>query len=126
MAKEEQRIEPKFTVPGGYTYSNICDFDEQYKSKSIHELYFNAYQNLVEHIGLHTNMEIGLHIKITKEPHPYTEKPGYYLRCKIETIPIIEENYRYLKSMLDMEPYTPYNRKCTLKERLKILFKGEL
>ena len=62
-----------------------------------------------------------MHISVEKRYIPYTDKQG--LKCRIETIPIVEQEYRYLKTKPVIEPYVPYNRKCTLKERLRILFR---
>ena len=125
MAYEERREEPKVIIPGGNIYQNTVEieYDKPLKN-AIHELYFGAYQNLISQVGLHPNLEIGMHISVEKRYIPYTDKQG--LKCRIETIPIVEQEYRYLKTKPVIEPYVPYNRKCTLKERLKILFKGEL
>lgn len=129
MAQEQRGtgIEEKIVINGGNIYSNYVkkQFDEP-MSHALHELYFQAYQNILGHIGLHNNIELGLHIKVFPTISPYDNPENVDLHCRIETIPIIEQEYRYLKVEPELEPYVPRSRKCTLKERLKILFKGEL
>lgn len=122
MAYEERREEPKVIIPGGNIYQNTVEIEcDKPLKNAIHELYFGAYQNLINQIGLHPNLELGMHVHIEKQYIPYTNKQG--LKCRIETMPIIEQEYRYLKTKSVIEPYVPCNRKCTLKERLKILFR---
>ena len=124
MAYEEIKEEPKVIIDGGNIYQNMVEIEYGKPiSNAIHELYFGAYQNLIRQIGLHPNLELGMHVHIEKQYIPYTDKQS--LKCRIETIPVIEE-VRYLNVKPTIEPYIPYNRKCTIKERLKILFKGEL
>ena len=128
MAQEQRGtgIEEKIIINGGNIYSNYVkkQFDEP-MSRALHELYFNAYQNLLGQLGLHDHLELGLHISVFPTISPYDNPENVDLHCRMETIPIVEQEYRYLKTK-EIEPYVPYNRKCTLKERLKILFKGEL
>lgn len=125
MAQEQRGtgIEEKIVINGGNIYSNYVkkQFDEP-MSRVLHELYFQAYQNLLGHIGLHNNIELGLHIKVFPTISPYDNPENVDLHCRMETIPIVEQEYRYLHPQ-EVEPYVPYNRKCTLKERLKILFR---
>lgn len=127
MAREEgPRIEEKIIFPGGNIYSNCVKkkFDEP-MNRALHQLYFNAYQNIINHIGLHNNIELGLHIKVFPTIPEYDDPANTDLYCRIETIPIVEQ-CRYLEIQPDIKPYTPFNRKGTIKERLKFLFKGEL
>ena len=123
MDKPEQKEEPKVIINGGNIYQNTTEVGNSL-THSLHELYFGAYQNLIQQIGVHPNLEIGMHVSVTKEFIPYTNKQE--LRCRIDTIPIYHQEYRCLKAEPIINPYVPHNRKCTLKERLKILFKGEL
>lgn len=125
MAWKPRQREEKQIINGGNIYQNTTEIVPDKLNQSIHELYFGAYQNLIKQIGLHTNLEVGLHIRVEElDGMPYT--PNSVLKCRIETIPIVEQEYRYLKTKPVIEPCVPYNRKCTLKERLKILFKGGL
>ena len=89
------------------------------------QTYFGAYQNLLGQLGLHDNLELGLHISVFPTISPYDNPDRTTLYCRMDTIPIYEQEYRCLRTK-EVEPYVPYNRKCTLKERLKILLKGEL
>lgn len=126
MAKEEPINEPKVVINGGNIYQNVTEvLENRPLSHSIHEVYFGAYQNLINQIGTHSNLELAIHIRVSKEFIPETNKE--MLRCKIETIPIVEEQYKYYiaNEPKVIEPYIK-QRKCTFKERLKILFKGEL
>lgn len=124
MAWKPRQREEKQIINGGNIYQNTTEIVPDRLNQSIHKLYFGAYLNLIKQIGLHTNLEVGLHIRVEElDGMPYT--PNSVLKCRMETIPIVEQEYRYLKTK-EIEPYVPYNRKCTLKERLKILLKGEL
>ena len=126
MACEQTRLSEKFIVPGGNIYSNtVIKEPDEPMSHALHELYFGAYQNLLGQLGLHDNLELGLHISVFPTISPYDNPDRTTLYCRMDTIPIYEQEYRYLCPQ-EVEPYMPHNRKCTLKERLKVLFKGEL
>ena len=127
MANEQTKYEETFIVPGGNIYSNTVELDGvKPMTQAINELYFGAYSNLINQIGLHNNLELALYIKINKTDRmPVYATPE--LRCRMETIPIIQHDVSYYKPTYnELTPCTPHNRKCTLKERLKILFRGEL
>ena len=118
MACEQTRLSEKFIVPGGNIYSNtVVKEPDEPMSHALHELYFGAYQNLLG--------QLGLHISVFPTISPYDNPDRTTLYCRMDTIPIYEQEYRCLRTK-EVEPYAPYNRKCTLKERLKILLKGEL
>ena len=128
MANEKRNIfEEKIVIPGGNIYSNtVKKTADDTMNKALHTLYFNAYQNLLNEIGLHSNIELGLHIRAFSDISQFEGPDNMTLYCRMDTIPIIEQEYRYIKSNVEIEPYIPHNRKCTLRERLKILFRGEL
>lgn len=128
MANEKRNIfEEKIVIPGGSIYSNtVKKTIDDSMNKALHSLYFNAYQNLLNEIGLHSNIELGLHIRVFSDINEFEGPDNMTLYCRMDTIPIYEQVYTCLNVKPEIEPYMPHNRKCTLRERLKILFRGEL
>lgn len=123
MARE-QKIEPdKMIINGGNVYTDYIELEEREPlTRAIQRLHFMAFQHIQKEFGIWPNMEFGIHCKIEKQREEYSDKQC--IRCRIETIPVIHEEYRVIMPV-EHSPYS-VQRKLNFGERIKILFKGVL
>lgn len=123
MAREE-KIEPdKIVITGGNRYYDYVELEEHEPTKrAIQRLHFNTFQHLQQEFGIWPCIEFAIHCKISKEYDETYNKIRF--RSDIQTIPIMHEEVRLLTPI----QYTPFcvQKKLNFKERIKVLFKGEL
>ena len=90
------------------------------KHRVINEVRWRAYQELCKNLGEHPNMEGCFYVRSWIDLDPNTQ--NVYALCKIESIHI---NSSVVKAVITKPEYTT-DKKLSFKDRLKILFKGEL
>lgn len=108
-------------IDGGCTIGarvNIEDLQNN-KHRAINEIRWKLYQELIKQVGEHPNIEGCFYVNTWIDINPYNNEIS--LCGRIQTINVNVCTITIAKPL----EYMP-NGKLSLKQRLKILFKGEL
>lgn len=87
----------------------------------LHDLHKMLFEMLQQQIGYNDDIQLAIYIDLNPDVnmHQY--------RGSIKSIPVYQQEVQIYKYNYSIAPYWyPTNRKLTIKEKLKILFKGEL
>lgn len=90
------------------------------KHRSINEVRWRVYQELIKNLGEYPNMEGAFYVRTWVDIDPNTQEA--YLLGRITSIPIVN---KFVQSVMTEPKYNAV-KKLSFKDRLKILFKGEL